>query len=98
MRYTEYKILSDIHSDTITHVAFNSTGNLLASASIDANLYVWDVNSTSLCYHYFTGHPILSIAWADPERILCGLKDGSIACLVVNSEAVRLIHALTAWS
>lgn len=94
MRYTEYKTLSDIHDDIITNVAFSSDGKLLASASVDGNLYIWNVKTTSLCYHYFTRHPILSIAWADPERILCGLKDGSIACLVINSEKVRHAFAL----
>ena len=89
MRYTEYKTISNIHTDIITKVAFSVDGNLLASASLDGNLFIWDVNTTSLRYHSFTGHAILSIAWADPERILCRLKDGSILCVVINSETVR---------
>ncbi|KAI1790680.1 WD40-repeat-containing domain protein, partial [Ganoderma leucocontextum] len=78
------------HSDTITCVAFNQDGKLLASASLDGNLCIWNVKTGSLCYQYFSGHAVLSIVWADLERILCGLKDGSIACVVINSETKSL--------
>lgn len=92
MRYQEYRVLTDIHSDTIACVAFSEDGKLLASAGLDGNLCVWSLKTGLLYYQYFTGHAVLSIVWADFERILCGLKDGSIACLVINSETVRSTH------
>nr|VWO94124.1 G-protein comlpex beta subunit CpcB [Ganoderma boninense] len=89
-RYAEYRAFPDVHSNTITHVAFNSDAKLLASASLDGNLFIWNVRSSSLSYHYFTGNSILSLIWADAERVLCGLKDGSITCLVINCEKKTL--------
>ena len=91
-RYTEYRTFPDIHSGTITHVAFNAGARLLASASLDGNLFILNVKSSSLCYHYFTGNSILSLIWADAERVLCGLKDGSITCLVINCETVCQLY------
>ena len=88
-RYTEYRDFPDIHSDTITHVAFNPDGKLLASASLDGTLCISNIKSSLLCHQYFGGHAILSVVWADNERIICSLKDGTIACLVINSETVR---------
>jgi WD40 repeat protein/serine/threonine protein kinase len=75
------------HSGTVSSIAFDPHGRLLASASWDHSIRLWDVR-TRQCVERLHGNP--SEVWAvaftpDGQNIISGAKDGSIRSWPTNA-------------
>lgn len=73
----------------VTSLAFNPTGNYLASAGLDRRVGIWEVENGKLIHSFITSSRALSVAWV-PDRdgmLLCGCQDGSINALTAPSQA-----------
>ena len=79
------------HKMTITDLAYDPTGTLVASASADASAMVFDVDRTA-CTHVFRGHegPVHLVAFhPDPKklRLLSAAADNVIKVWDLNTRA-----------
>jgi len=70
----------DGHMDVVTSVAFNPSGNLLASASRDCTIKMWSIRKkTARLLRTLVGHKnwILSVCFADDAHVVSGGIDGA---------------------
>ncbi len=80
-----YDLLHDLqgHDNSVSAVAFNRDGSLLASSSADCSLCLWDVSSGNLV-HKMTGHHAVrgetrsTVCTSDMERSPLLLCDASV--------------------
>ncbi|MEM6402860.1 MAG: WD40 repeat domain-containing protein, partial [Cyanobacteria bacterium P01_D01_bin.116] len=77
-----FKIFQGEHNCHITALAFNNTGNILAtgSASADATIKLWDINNGN-CFWTLNGHNLIikSLAFSPDDKILAsGSADKTI--------------------
>ena len=71
------------HTSSVNALAFDPSGNYLASGSNDGSLIIWDPMTGLMKNCIIFRNPILSIAW-DPrhlKRIYVGCEDGVLALL-----------------
>ena len=83
------------HTDVIWNVAWSPDGHLLASASEDKTIRLWDVASTSLL-HTLTDHSggIYSVAWSLDGRLLASASEDKTVRLW-DVASTSLLHTLT---
>ncbi|KAJ3005290.1 hypothetical protein NUW54_g4405 [Trametes sanguinea] len=86
MRYRLAKTLNHTHTQGVTQVAFSSDGCNLATADLGGKLCLWDASTWKLLYSYTSGTSILSLAWAEPVALFCGLGDGTIVRVRAGKE------------
>lgn len=63
----EWKTLD--HQSTLRHLRFDSTGNILASSG-RREIRVWNVESSSMLWHFTVDHDILTFAFFDHDQTL----------------------------
>ncbi|KAK9443771.1 G-protein beta wd-40 repeats containing [Metarhizium brunneum] len=75
------------HMDTVTSIAFSPDSTLLASASVDHTLRLWQINSGE-CLQKLTAHscPVTSVAFSPDSILLASASyDSTIRLWQVNS-------------
>jgi WD40 repeat protein len=103
-----YKTTLDGHSDFILSIAFNSTGNILASGSYDKTVKLWKLNddySNGKCIKTLHGHTnyILSIAFNTSGSMLAtGGYDNTAKLWELNLdytdiECIATLRGHTSW-
>jgi len=78
---TEKKTVTTLsgHTNTITSVAFNSYGTLLASASLDGTIKLWNPTAGKKIREIEVHAPVLSIAFSpDGQFLASGASDGTV--------------------
>ncbi|MCU0535733.1 MAG: caspase family protein [Hydrococcus sp. Prado102] len=79
------------HESEVTSVAFSPNNRLIASASYDGTIRLWDLTGNPAC-HPFKGEPssgINSISFSpDGQLIIGGCKDGSIRLWNLEGEPI----------
>ncbi|GKU06198.1 vegetative incompatibility protein het-e-1 [Fusarium langsethiae] len=83
------------HTDEVRFVSFSHDGRLLASASADTTVKIWDV-STGTCLHTFLGHHnvVAALAFSTKNyKLATGHVDGTIKIWDADSATlVRTLH------
>ena len=76
------------HVGAVQSLAFNRTGNLIASAGDDGAVKVWDRTGTLV--QAFPGHPggVNTVEFLDEGRLLTGGRDGALRLWEVGSTEV----------
>ena len=78
---TERRTLTGHHTDSVTAVAFNSDGSVLASASYDASVCLWSCSNGELL-SVFRGHraPVTALVMvaSDGSLLASGSNDGTL--------------------
>ena len=81
------------HTDTVTGVPSAPTASLLASASADKTLRLWDVANVHALGAPLIGHdgPVLAVAFsADGQRLASGSADHTVALWQVSPSLIAL--------
>ena len=85
-----------VHTDIIKRLAFNSDGGLLASASSDSTVKLWQVKAGKLqAQHTFTGHSegVHAVAFSpDSQTLATAGYDGQIGLFTVGTAQKRFIE------
>jgi len=97
----EVKLLSEqqqAHRDRIRHLAFNSDGTLLATASYDKTAKLWQVKADSSleAQQTFNGHTdkLYAVAFSpDSHRLATSSYNGQIGLFTIGSEQQVLYNA-----
>jgi len=88
VRLTDFKTVAVLegHKDSVETLAFSPSGRLLATASKDRTLRIWQWNGTSFqaVITLPASHAVLAVSFSLDER--------KIAMLVQNEHAIRLWH------
>ncbi|KAI0646434.1 WD40-repeat-containing domain protein [Trametes meyenii] len=86
LKYVELFRLGRGRTTGVSAVAFSSQGNFVATAGLDGKACIWDIADCTLLHMFSSAVPILSLTWAGEgeDSVICGLKDGTIACLMVT--------------
>lgn len=73
------------HKGTITSVAFNSCGSLLAASSLDGLVSVWKVNTGSILHCVNARTPVHSLVWSSvPEGFIFGCENGTLVSVFLE--------------
>ena len=93
LHYEKRHELVDGHRKGITKVAFSANRDHIrvATAGLDGCVCVWEVSTGKLLYQFKCSSSILSMVWSvrGEEIIICGLQDGTIACLDMTGVCSR---------
>ena len=96
LQYQDYLRLANGHTRGITKVAFSPNGVFIATAGLDGRVCVWNAQTGELGYVFSGTTEVLSLIWAPPrdDIMICGLADGTLACLNIGD--VCIVHAFLA--
>ncbi|KAI0667015.1 WD40-repeat-containing domain protein [Trametes maxima] len=83
------------HSHGVAQVAFTPDGTLLATSDLGGKMCVWEVHTGQLLHYYTPGTSILSLIWANPSSLYCGLGDGTLIFLDFGEHEINLTGS---WS
>ena len=72
------------HSLCVTKIKFNSTGDLIATASKDGTCRIWQVTTGAMLRTEYFGPPVTALVWRDEESLLAGCSGGTIYLLDVK--------------
>ncbi len=88
IRYVDIGGIGDAekgHQGGVAALAFNRTGEQLASAGLDGKMCIWRVNDGRLLHIFVATSSVLSIAWVEENVVLCGTADGAITTISVQA-------------
>ncbi len=84
------------HEDVVSAAAFGSTGDIVATGSLDGWVRVWSTDGRLLRRHATAGRGVFSLAAVgDGGEVVVGLADGSIARAAAGDASVRDIAVRT---
>lgn len=88
LEYERTTNFEDSRTGGVTSVAFNPSGNYLASGVLDRRVCIWEVDNGKLIHNFVTSSTVLSVAWVPGRNsmLLCGCQDGSINVLTTPSQ------------
>lgn len=72
--------LKNAHTDTISSLAFSSSGNYLASGGEDARVIIWDTEKGISVARVTLQSPVISLLWdvCRGTGLFCGCQDGTL--------------------
>jgi Prp8 binding protein len=73
-------ILLEGHTQAIFSIAFDATGQHLASASLDRSILLWDVYNDNKNYSMLSGHKngVTQVCWSKDNKIISSSADKTI--------------------
>ncbi|THW83683.1 WD40 repeat-like protein [Aureobasidium pullulans] len=74
-------LMLDGHAGLVSKLVFSPDDKLLASASSDQTVNLWDVETGALCFEFSYAHTILEVVFS---------PDGKLLAIVLNSDTVVL--------
>ena len=87
--YFESGRLSDPlgHYKGVTALSFSAHGSYLASAGLDNRICIWNPDTQKLLHSVEVSVAVLSLDWVQSgeDILVCGLGDGTIVSLVLES-------------
>ncbi|KAG1859438.1 hypothetical protein C8R48DRAFT_673977 [Suillus tomentosus] len=85
------KSFTSTHKGVIKCLSFNSSGRLLASASMDGRVVVWD-SATGVALHFCQGNaPCHALSWTvEDDALHCGFEDGFLISVMANDDLQQL--------
>ena len=93
---------SEGHSDAVSVVTFSPDGSYLGSGGLDGRICIWSMPHGKLLYVFSGKSEVLSLVWLGQsnDRLICGMRDGTIACLSISSvsDIVHHHHATTSFT
>jgi len=72
------------HISSITAVAFNPGGKLLASTSVDGTLCVWSTESGQVLHIINHDIGFACVNWVDNHNLLAGMEDGLLTSVALG--------------
>ena len=82
----QFKQTENGHSEGVSALAFNRTGDHLATAGFDCKVCIWRVDDGRLMHTFVGNSAVLALVWLpdDSHTVVCGAQDGIITAVRVT--------------
>ncbi|KAH9913895.1 WD40-repeat-containing domain protein [Epithele typhae] len=95
--YEPLQLLTAADLSSISCLAYNQDGSFLATAEEKGQICIWSMQLGTPEYCWRIGRSVMCAVWVTPHVIFCGLEDGYIVSLEVNSSKGELV-ARGSWA
>jgi WD40 repeat protein len=86
------------HDGTITSVALDTSGSILAAGSLDGNISIWAVDTGCALHRVNARTPILSLVWlTGSEGFVFGCENGILASVLLKEVRPRCPSPSISW-